>query len=477
MTNHAPRPVDGSPPPLLGATTLLRQAIQERRLTKEFLAATEFSEIGRALLQPHELLEPKDFWFAIATLGRAANVSKPAEANVKPIILHLLSGKIPTYVTLPDGEDRYYLAKALEYHTDPVITQIAFSELAGEELAETARAVWVGIAIQNSPTKAGFLHELNNQLEKLPQAGPLSSDSLARRVKRISALMLDPLITSDLVSGRSYGSELRRFFAGQFRGRPPTDKELRDEFALDMVAGVSRVVRLNFSAGSDPAVYMVAADVRTWWRPASLPLKLEQAIIKLARTGVEALHIFARQGVKNVPLREAIVQAAGADMANTIAKRIVSDDSSLSEDISNWMVSGREIELRRSTQAIDELVGNRLDEYIGRLLIVCNRPDANSSSVALVAERIADFMPDEAAVVSSASKGLAQTYQWARAIARSRSIELIGSIGEVVPYDPALHIGNSAIVLGSDVRVVTPGIVKADNNRPSQLIQKIEVSQ
>jgi hypothetical protein len=244
-----------------------------------------------------------------------------------------------------------------------------------------------------------------------------------------------------------------------------------------MIAGVSRVVRLNFSAGSDPAVYLVAADVRSWWHPASLPLKLEQAIIKLARTGVEALHIFARQGVKNSPLRKAIVQAAGPDMANAIAKLIVSDDSSLNEDISNWMVSGRGIEVRRSTQAIDELAANRLDEYIGRLLIVCNHPDANSSSVALVAGRIADFMPDEAAVVSSAARGLTQISQWARAIARSRNIELIGSIGEVLPYDPALHVGNNAIILGSDVRVVTPGIVKADTNRPSQLIQKIEVSQ
>ncbi len=459
------------------ATALLRQTIQERRLTKEFLASTEFSDIHRALLQPQESLVPQDFWLALATLGRAANVSKPAEASVKPVILRLLSGSIPTYVALSEGEDRYYLAKALEYHSDPAITQIAFSELAGEELAETARAVWIGIALHNSRSKAEFLRELNNRLDVLAQGGALSLDSLARRVKRISALMLDPLITSDLVSGRSYGSELRHFFAGQFRARPPTDKELRDEFALEMIAGVSRIVRLNFSAGTDPAVYLVAADVRGWWHPASLPLKLEQAILKLARTGMEALHIFARQGVKNAPLREAIVQAVGADTANTIARVTVSDDSSLSEDVSNWVVSGREIKVRRSTQAIDEFAANRLDEYVGRLLIACNRPGANSNSVALIAERIADFMPDEAAVVSSAATSLAQIAQWTRAIARSRNVELIGSIGDTLVYDPALHMGSSATVLGSDVRVVTPGIVKSDANRPRQLIQKIEVSQ
>jgi hypothetical protein len=45
-------------------------------------------------------------------------------------------------------------------------------------------------------------------------------------------------------------------------------------------------------------------------------------------------------------------------------------------------------------------------------------------------------------------------------VARLRGLELVGDIGEALPYDPHLHnIGGLAPAEGEDVRVVAPGVV------------------
>ena len=83
---------------------------------------------------------------------------------------------------------------------------------------------------------------------------------------------------------------------------------------------------------------------------------------------MESLHIFARQGVRNSPLRNALVQSAGADTVQSLARAIAAEDSSLEESISHWLVTGRNIEERRTTETIEQLGATRLDEYVARLL-------------------------------------------------------------------------------------------------------------
>ena len=252
---------------------------------------------------------------------------------------------------------------------------------------------------------------------------------------------------------------------------------MRSDFTFEIVDSVHRIVRLNFSAGADPAVYLIASDVKGWWEPASPPLQLEQAIRRLAKSGMESLHIFARQGVRNSPLRNALVQSAGADTVQSLARAIAAEDSSLEESISHWLVTGRNIEERRTTETIEQLGATRLDEYVARLLVSSSGPEASSKSLTFAAERVADLMPDEAAIVSMAAGRLAQINQWARAISRSRCIELVGERGDTISFDPAIHQGADSLTIGSKVRVVTPGAIKSEPNRPKILILKSEVSE
>jgi hypothetical protein len=470
-------PVKNTEPPEDWAINLLRTVVQERRLTKEFMASVEFSNLRSALLNISNQTNIHNYWLALSYLGRAASVSKPAEKELKPIILDLTSKELPDFTALADGEDRYYLAKALEFGPTEEIVARAFKEFVGEDVAEKARNVWLNIALGRSLSKEEFLKKVNARLSDNADIVTMNADTLARRVRRISYTMLEPLIISDIPSGTGYGVELKKFFTGPFGKRGPEDRALRAEFTLEIVNAVHRIVRLNFSAGADPSVYIIAADVKGWWVPASPPIELEQAIRRLAKAGMESLHIFARQGVKNNPLRNALVQSAGANTVQHLARAIAAEDSSLDEDISHWLVSGGDLEKRQTTEAIEQLGSTRLDEYVGRLLISSSGPEASTKTLSFAAERVADLMPDEAAMVSLAARRLAQINQWARAIARSRSIELVGEKGDIISYDPAIHQGDDSLIIGSKVRVVTPGAIKSEPNRPKLLILKVEVSE
>ncbi|OUS03983.1 hypothetical protein A9Q96_16885 [Rhodobacterales bacterium 52_120_T64] len=477
MNSDTSNSVNKTDSPEIWAIHLLRTVVQERRLTKEFLASMEFSRARSALLDTSNQTDVENYWLALSYLGRAASVSKPAEKELKPIILDLISKGGPEFTALPDGEDRYYLAKALKFGSTEEIVVRAFKELVGEDVAEKARNVWLKIALDKSLSKEEFLKKVNAQLSDNADIEAMNADALARRMRRIGSTILEPLITSDIPSGTGYGIELKKFFTGPFGKQGPEDRDLRAAFSVEIVNSLHRIVRLNFSAGSDPAVYLIASDVKVWWVPASPPLQLEQAIRRLAKAGMEALHIFARQGVQNSPLRNALVQSTGADNIQNLARAITAEDSSLEENISHWLVTGRELEERRTTEAIDQLSSTRLDEYIGRLLVSSSGPEASSKSLTFAAERVEDLMPEEAAIVSMAAARLAQVNQWARAIARSRYVELVGERGDTISYDPAIHQGDDKLTIGSKVRVVTPGAFRSEPGRPKMLILKVEVSE
>lgn len=455
----------------------LRKVVQERRLTKELMDSVEFSRACAALLEISSDDSSENYWLALSYLGRAASVSKPAEKELKPIVKGLISKGFPEFSTLSDGEDRYYLAKALAFEPTEEIVQRAYRELVGEDVAEKARNVWLKIALEKSTSKAEFLRTVNARLSDNPNIDAMNSDALARRIRRIGSTLLEPLVTSDIPSGTGYGVELKKFFTGPFGKQGPDDKDLRTEFTLEIVNSIHYVVRLNFSAGAEPAVYLIASDVKAWWAPATPPLQLERAIRRLANAGMEALHIFARQGVRNNPLRLALVQGAGAETIQILARAFAEQDSSLDEKLSHWLVTGQDLQERRTTEAIEQLSATRLDEYVGRLLVSSSGPDASAKALTVAAERVADLMPEEATIVSLAAGRLSQINQWARAIARSRNIKLVGEKGETISYDPAVHQGDNGLTIGSRVRVVTPGAIRSEPNRPNMLILKVEVSQ
>ena len=84
-------------------------------------------------------------------------------------------------------------------------------------------------------------------------------------------------------------------------------------------------------------------------------------------------------------------------------------------------------------------------------------------------------MAAEGDVLEGALKRGALATQWARAIARTRRIALSPQRSELVRYDPAAHIGEDDLRIGSEVRVLTPGVVKEGRGGVRIILVKAEV--
>ena len=449
--------------------------IQGRRLTKKFFETEEFlttlEDVEACLYSTYE----SDVWNALSIAGRASSISKPAESTFLPMIKRRLSKTLPTWCELDDGEDRYYLAKALRSAPNQQIIDLAFIELAREEAGEKARRVWADIAFEHSSSREEFLGRLNECVAQVKRRQSLTTDSLIRRLRRISNVIAEDLATAEKPTGSDFGNTLRNFYGGRTIVNGPDDRELREESAAEFAQSLSRIVRLNFRAASDPAVYGVLLALRQWWHPSSPPASFETLSKKVAHAGIDALHLFARQGVRNKRLREAIVQSCGRHVVEQLSNAVADADVSLPEDISYWFVHGSEQVGQKTTAAIEALSDRRLDEYVGRLLIAISSPDSNYQTIDVVANRLNILMPEEGNTLSRAASRLAQITQWSKAIVRSRNIELFGKLDDVVAYDPTTHSAIDDCVIGSQVLIATPGVVRKIPGRPQILITKAEV--
>ena len=303
----------------------------------------------------------------------------------------------------------------------------------------------------------------------------LTVDSLVRRLRRINSVVAEDLATSEKPTGSDYGDALRGFYAGRATAKGPEDSALKEESAVEFARSLVRIVRLSFATASDPEVYGVLAFLRRWWRPSSPPRRFEALSKTVAEAGVETLHIFARQGVRNKLLREAIVAACSRNVVDRLSKAAADADVSLPEDVSYWLSCGNERIGERSTAALEALSGRRLDERIGRLLITLSSPDSSFRALRTIADQVGILMPEEASALSRIANRMSQIITWSNAIARSRDMELTGVPGKIVTYDPAVHDANEDCVIGSRVVVASPGAVRRISDRPQVLIVKMEV--
>ena len=141
----------------------LRKVIQNRRLTKEFVETDEFGRILAGLRETVLKGSSLDVWSSLSIAGRAASVSKPMENVFVPIVGQRVDAGLPSFEALQDGEDRWYLAKALQRNPSPDVVEIAFSEIVRDDLGEKARRVWVEIALAAAETRDEFLKRIEQE--------------------------------------------------------------------------------------------------------------------------------------------------------------------------------------------------------------------------------------------------------------------------------------------------------------------------
>lgn len=453
----------------------LRKVIQDRRLTKEFVETDEFGHILAGLRETILKGNPLDVWSSLSIAGRAASVSKPMETVFFPVVDQRIKLGLPPFGALQDGEDRWYLAKALQQNPSPEVVEIAFSEIVRDDLGEKARRVWVEVALAAAETREEFLKRINRNVDLLFGTARDRSDTLARRIRRINSAISEKLITSDLPAGSEFSHQLRVLYSGHLSKEGPEDRRLRDEAALELMASLTDVVRLSFSASSDPSSYFITQDLRNWWRPASPPQEFEAISRKLVRHGAEALHVFARQGLRNDALRKSLAAIGGSRLLERIAREIIDRDSSLPEDLSTWFCTGEEPAKRQSSAAVEALSGERLDTDLSRLLVYVRSSEFDGAAIERIAEDVRELMPDEGQLISDISRRAKQVSQVVQSLAKRLHISPFLDVGEVVHFDPAQHDAINEGPIGANVLVVRPGTRKTEPSRSPRILLKPKV--
>lgn len=453
----------------------LRKVIQERRLTKEFLETEEAGGILAGLRETTLSRKPLDVWISLSIAGRAASVSKPMESVFFPIVDERIDAGLPAFEALLDGEDRWYLAKAVQRNPSPEVVDIAFTEIVRDDLGEKARRVWVDAALPAAKTREEFLKRINQNIDLLFGSARDRSDTLARRIRRINSAISEKLVTSDLPSGAEFSRQLRILCTGHLSEEGPEDRHLRDEAAIELMTSLTDIVRLSFAAASDPNSYLVAQDLRNWWRPASPPQEFEGISRRLLRHGAEALHVFARQGLRNEALRKSLVAIGGSDPLERVAREIVNRDSSLPEELSAWFCTGEQFAKRQSIAAVEALSSERLDTDVSRLLVYVSSSEFDGTAIERIAQDVSELMPDEGRLISNMSGRAKQVSQVVQSLAARLHINLFLDIGGVVQFDPAQHESINEAPIGSNVLVVRPGTRKTEPSRSPRILLKPKV--
>jgi len=453
----------------------IRKVIQDRRLTKEFVETDEFRRILAGLRETILKGNPLDVWSSLSIAGRAASVSKPMGNVFFPIVDQRIEAGLPPFRALQDGEDRWYLAKALHQNPSQEVVDIAFSEIVRDDLGEKARRVWVEVALAASETRDEFLKRINRNVDLIFGSAHDRSDTLARRIRRINSAISEKLITSDLPAGSEFSHQLRILYSGHLSDEGPEDRRLRDDAALELMASLTDVVRLSFAAASDPSSYLIAQDLRTWWRPASPPQEFEAISRRLLRYGAETLHLFARQGLRNDALRKSLVAIGGSSLLGRVAREIVDRDSSLSEDLSAWFCTGEVPAKRHSSAVVEALSSERLDTDVSRLLVYVRSSEFDGAAIERISDDVSELMPDEGKLISDLSGRAKQVSQVVQSLAKRLHISLFLDTGEVVQFDPAQHDAINEGTIGANVLVVRPGTRKTEPNRSPRILLKPKV--
>lgn len=454
----------------------LRKVMQDRRLTKEFLETEEFSRIHADLRETALNGNPMEVWSSLSIAGRAASVSKPMEKVFFPIVDQRVDAGLPFFAALQDGEDRWYLAKALQRNPSPEVVEIAFSEIVRDDFGEKARRVWVEVALAAVETRDEFLKRINGNVDLLFGSERDQSDTLARRIRRINSAISERVVTSDLPAGSEFSRQLRILYTSHLSEQGPEDRRLRNEAALELIASLTDFVRLSFAAASDPNSYLIAQDLRNWWQPASPPQEFEAVSRRLVRHGAEALHVFARQGLRNDVLRKSLVAIGGSSLLERMAREIVDRDSSLPEDLSAWFCTGEEPAKRHSSAAVEALSGERLDRDVSRLFVYVSSSEFDGAAIERIADDVSELMPDEGKLISDISGRAKQVSQVVQSLAKRLHISLFLDTGEVVQFDPAQHDAVNEGPIGANVLVVRPGTRKTEPNRSPRILLKPRVN-
>ncbi|TWB08433.1 hypothetical protein FBZ99_11919 [Rhizobium sp. ERR 1071] len=410
---------------------------------------------------------------ALSILGKAAEVSVPIAAAVRPLITSALSAIPPHTGEWGNADDRYYFAKAVSISTNGWIGRYAARELALAGTSEVrSKDVWAELALANCSSIAEAIEEIADGLKSQQGRGPDDPLTPFRRLNRVCESLLKPLRVSELPAGPSLGAALRSLFSLSAASPTAEFAKVRETAALSAMDLVIAILRLRVDTLFDKDMYRAGSTPLNWWRPATPPPSVDERLNRLANLAVDALLVVARQGHKDVELRRSIATALGSRKIDEIASRRATADPSLLPEVSHWLSTGRELQAAAKNETLGEVLDQELDELIARMAIERKRFEMTPADVRQIGDAIEAFEPVHASTIKTVGTHLDLLGQSIDTILRKRGIFVSPERDETVEYDPRLHEASKPITTSTKAKVVVPGAIKTTPGRPPVILVK-----
>lgn len=453
---------------------LLREMIKSRTLRKDKLDEPEIrtaieglAAIALSADNPEQRLE------AVSILGKGAEVSVPIRNVVYPLLERSLQSPLPPVQQWGNADDRFYLAKGISASSAFWVRDYAATELARADVDEKLpRQVWADLAINRSETLASALEKVARALADQLGSDPDAADVANRKLIRIAEVLTQTLLTADLPAGERFGKSLGALALLGGGGRGAEAAKVREDAAVAYLELLIQIVRLRFHALLDSDVYRAAGAVRGWWRPGRPPEAVERKSERLIQLSLQGLHVLARQGIRDMDLRQALTSAFGQERVNRFGRITAEQDPSLSAEASHWLATGHELPAVRLNDAVRETSDRALYELIGQLILAAEGQDTGPQALRTIADALEVFEPSHASILRSAAGRSELINQWISALAHKRHLVVVGKRGDVVSYDQLLHDSNDVLQRSAQVRVVSPAVVMSVEGRAPAIIIK-----
>lgn len=444
--------------------------LQHAAQNPEFRAS--FKKLGEAAIEKRGLERS----LAIALIVRISELLKgetkqdaarylTESLTVPPGQFWEIAEKKSLTVEAKPAEIRENIALALEYARGDWVFGYAMEALAREDRSQRCRLELCRQVSKRNSDVAVWLEWLagfpwSSELRLTP------NDAAARTRDIADALAATVRVNrAKIVASSSSGALLAKWADRAVAVSPHADRPKALALAAtSIIALLDEIIAAEFTLIEDAETYAVLGPIHRWWQNRRYPDDVESALEGIVRKLSSAIILLARKGQRSEALASRLQQALGSrELVRTKLAQIAESEAGLSDGIDDWL-RGRE---RRETST---------SAALSRILAGSNSTDA----AAQIAPLLLDIAEGAEALQNAdpqVSTSLRRIQNRANAVALSFGLEIVGSPGEIVEYNPNLHRTNDdSIPPEPAVKILRPMVVRNRGDGSKDVLERAIVA-
>lgn len=410
-------------------------------------------------------VDSQDRLKAVAMLELIRAIAKKKSKVLTQAVKDSLADPIPSISLLADGDDRYYVASAIEFVRPTWAREYVAREAMAEPTAEKVRVKLISTLVDESAGLDAALRSLASNIDAI-RVTEKPTESTAKLLRRVLAATSAVTATRGPTPGPDIGRQLRDLIAHSFdKCGPPQDTKSMQALTEEVAHLITEIVRTRFSLMLDRAIYSSLNSCKRWFLASGWNtfVARSKAIAEVKGVAIDAVRLSARLGIRDEGLFDVLDLCTGTrERSLQHTRAILEEMVGATPSVQAWLKTGRiaaedgvDADSERS-QALES------DRYVARALLVMADSEMNpSNSVRL--ENSNAYFGQLATAVS--------------AIADQRGIRLFGELSETIPFSPSEHAMMQGEGDASQVKVVRPGVVRRDTSgRLAVLVKAIVTS-